>query len=121
MNRIFSSAFASFSLIATGTLLNISPASAAIIGTIEISGANIEAVGTGVTVTNPDGITTPITTIDFGFIGDSNAAAPDLVPGQGEFLINSADGVFSGFNPLGIYLPMARSLMSIIFCLSLLS
>jgi hypothetical protein len=85
-------------LLTAGALIGSVPAaSAAIIGTLEISGANIEAIGTGAIAPATGN---PITTIDFGFIGDPNAAAPDLVPGQGEFLINSADGVFSGFNPL---------------------
>lgn len=78
-----------------------------VVGTIEISGANIEAIALGIFADldgdgNPDtvnGNQIPVTTIDFGWFGDSNPSDPDQVAGLGEFFLNSADGVFAGFNP----------------------
>jgi hypothetical protein len=90
------------SLLTAGVLTNVVPTNAAsmgsIIGTLEISGSNILATGTGITDprTTPP---TPITTIDFGFFGDSVPIDPDVVPGLGEFFIDSGDGVFGEFNP----------------------
>jgi hypothetical protein len=90
------------SLLTAGVLTNVVPANAAsmgrIIGTLEISGSNILSTGTGSLDprTNP---ATPITTVDFGFFGDSNPTDPDVVPGLGEFFIDSGDGVFGEFNP----------------------
>jgi hypothetical protein len=97
----------SFPLMAAGLVGIVTPAEAAtIVGTIEISGANIQGFSLGLQpapipgpVGDPGNLI-PVTTIDFGFIGDSNPSDPDLVPGFGEFAINSADGIFSTFNPL---------------------
>jgi len=90
-------------LLTAGALVGAVPAaSAAIIGTLEISGANIEAIGLGTSVPSrdtPGAPLVPATTVDFGFIGDSTPADPDIEPGLGEFNITSADGIFSGFNP----------------------
>ncbi|AFY75971.1 PEP-CTERM putative exosortase interaction domain-containing protein [Pleurocapsa sp. PCC 7327] len=95
MNWKISSAIGSLAFLSASALCNANPASAAIIGTIEIGGANIEARGLG--ITSPEG--SPLTTIDFGWFGDQTPAAPDQVAGFGEFNITSADGVFAANNP----------------------
>lgn len=83
-------------LIAAGVFGSAIPADAAVIvGTLEISSANLEAVATG--LQDPQGNFT--TTLDFGFVGDDEAADPDVIPGIGEFAINSASGVLTEFNP----------------------
>jgi hypothetical protein len=87
----------SLPFLAAGTIAGVAPADAAIIGTLEISGANIEAVGTG--QTDPRNPNVPTSTIDFGFIGDRTPEEPNIIPGLGEFSINSADGVFGQFGP----------------------
>jgi hypothetical protein len=104
MSTKISSLIGLFTFLAAGTLSVAAPASAAtIVGTIDISGSNILATGLGIQVPGsdePGAPLVPATTVDFGFIGDRNPGTPDLVPGVGEFLINSADGVFNTFNPL---------------------
>jgi hypothetical protein len=86
----------SLPLLAAGVFGSAIPANAAeIVGTIEISTSNLLSTATG----ELDALGNFTAKLDFGFIGDSTPQDPDLVPGVGEFAINSADGVFVGFNP----------------------
>jgi PEP-CTERM motif len=68
---------------------------ATVVGTLEISTSNLQAIATG----QQDPLGNFTAALDFGFIGDRTPGQPDRVPGVGEFVINSADGVLDNFNP----------------------
>jgi PEP-CTERM motif len=97
----------SLPLLAAGVFGSAIPANAAeIVGTIEISTSNLLSTATG----QLDPLGNFTSELDFGFIGDSTPQDPDLVPGVGEFAINSADGVFAEFNPPPIQAGRIRDL-----------
>ncbi|ACK69019.1 protein of unknown function DUF1555 [Gloeothece citriformis PCC 7424] len=87
-------------LVATGTLLMTTPATAAILGEISISGGRVVTrvivPGVASTPAQPlDFAVPPVTSFNFANIGSGNPT------GTGQFLISYADGLFSSFNPNG--------------------